>query len=71
MQSGISALAWGAAGYSLLLTETASAGQLLELSLARALTRAHRVVCRDPSSAPGHPARQEVHALQVRIPRRL
>lgn len=67
LQSGISALTWGAAGYSLLLTETASSGQLLELSLAHALSRAHRVMQRPPGGhlVAGQPIKQEVHALQV------
>ena len=44
LESGISAMTWSAAGYSLLLTETASSGQMLELALARSLDAAHRVV---------------------------
>lgn len=64
-------MTWDAAGYSLLLTETASSGQLLELSLAHALSRAHRVVQRPPGDylVAGLSTKQEVHALQVRDPR--
>ncbi len=66
LESGISAMTWSAAGYSLLLTETASSGQMLELALARSLDAAHRVVQGSrPGPAPsaagfftGRPAKQ-------------
>ena len=69
LESGISAMTWSAAGYSLLLTETASSGQMLELALARSLDAAHRVVQGSrPGSAPaangffsGRPAKQARH----------
>ena len=62
----MSAMAWGAFGYRLVLAEAGMAAQVLELSLAKSLTDSHRIVHHPlpgPSQAPG--PQPEVHLLQV------
>ena len=67
VQNGVAAMAWGAAGYRLVLAEAGSAAQVLELSLAKALVGSHRIISRSGAAADGAlrepPA--EVHLLQV------
>lgn len=68
-------MAWGAAGYRLVLAEAGSAAQVLELALAKALAGSHRIISRagQPASA-SRPAAEaglrepapEVHLLQAR-----
>jgi len=65
LQSGIASLAWGPAGYQIMLAEVGSTGQVLEVGLAKSLQASHRVAAnRQPS--PSYP-NQEVHLLQVSL----
>ena len=66
MQNGVAAMAWGCAGYRLVLAEAGMAAQVLELSLAKSPRGSHRIL--HPSSAqpgPGRPPPSEIHILQV------
>jgi len=65
LQSGIASLAWGPAGYQIMLAELGSTGQVLEVGLAKSLQASHRVAANRQLS-PSYP-NQEVHLLQVRI----
>jgi hypothetical protein len=68
-------MAWGAAGYRLVLAEAGSAAQVLELALAKALAGSHRIIARagqpllSRSAAAEAGLREpapEVHLLQAR-----
>ena len=66
MQNGVAAMAWGCAGYRLVLAEAGMAAQVLELSLAKSPRGSHRIL--HPSlaqAAPGRPPPSEIHILQV------
>ncbi|KAL0029799.1 hypothetical protein WJX77_000735 [Trebouxia sp. C0004] len=63
MESGIASLAWGPAGYQIMLAELGSTGQVLEVGLAKSLQASHRVAAnRQPSPSYPNP---EVHLLQA------
>ncbi|KAL0053131.1 hypothetical protein WJX82_001373 [Trebouxia sp. C0006] len=63
MESGIASLAWGPAGYQIMLAELGSTGQVLEVGLAKSLQASHRVAANRQLS-PSYP-NQEVHLLQA------
>lgn len=63
MQSGIASLAWGPAGYQVMVAEVGTTAQVLEVGLAKSLRASHRVAANRQAS-PSYP-NQEVHLLQV------
>lgn len=62
-QSGIASLAWGPAGYQVMVAEVGTTGQVLEVGLAKSLQSSHRVAANRQASS-SYP-NQEVHLLQV------
>ncbi|PSC67405.1 Quino amine beta chain-like RIC1-like guanyl-nucleotide exchange factor [Micractinium conductrix] len=66
LEAGISALAWSAHGYQLLVAEQGQAARLHQLEFARQMVGSHRVV--QPAAAPGGaaaPGQEELQALQA------
>ncbi|KAK9831279.1 hypothetical protein WJX74_010194 [Apatococcus lobatus] len=64
LENGLAAIAWSPHGYHLLMAEAGSAGQVLEVALARSLAGSHRVL---QTSGPPPDGRfpQEVYLLQA------
>lgn len=66
LQNGVAAVAWGPSGYKLTVAEVGSAGQVLELGLAKSLRASHRIASSRHASS--SLANQEAHLLQVHLP---
>ncbi|KAL3150452.1 hypothetical protein ABBQ32_000282 [Trebouxia sp. C0010 RCD-2024] len=63
MESGIASLAWGPAGYQVMVAEVGATAQVLEIAFAKSLQSSHRVAAnRQAASSCPNP---EVHLLQA------
>ncbi|KAK9828450.1 hypothetical protein WJX72_000056 [[Myrmecia] bisecta] len=68
LESGVAAMAWGVQGYRLMVAESGSSAQLLELALAKSVVGSHRLMHHSEAASPQADLRQhhqEVHILQA------